>query len=406
MDAGRRELPGGWVAVRDGRVEAVGDGEPPACDQRLDASGCVVCPGLVNAHQHLWYGLFRGLGAGLALEAWLERLLFPLGALVTEADLVLATRLACLEMLSTGTTCAFEHSVTRTTPEIALGVAAAAQESGFRLVVGKELRAGDDLAEAEALVERLPHPGLVVETAAHWLARGTTTDELIAGAHDLAARRGLRISNHAATGAREHYGGRDVEHLHRLGVLDEHWLLVHAIWLSDRDVELVDDTGAWVIDTPTSQAARGGGVTRARDLRRFALGTDGPMVDASVDMLEQAKALLAEQNQAALAPTRIDARAALAAATIDAARAIGLGAEIGSLEPGKRADIAVFDLSAPHVGIAHDPVVSLVTAARGPDVKHVLVDGRPSNGLVLDYGELRDEAAARARELASLAGLR
>jgi len=227
-----------------------------------------------------------------------------------------------------------------------------------------------------------------------------------AGAHDLAARRGLRISNHAATGAREHYEGRDVEHLHRLGVLDEHWLLVHAIWLSDRDVELVDDTGAWVIDTPTSQAARGGGVTRARDLRRFALGTDGPMVDASVDMLEQAKALLAEQNQAALAPTRIDARAALAAATIDAARAIGLGAEIGSLEPGKRADIAVFDLSAPHVGIAHDPVVSLVTAARGPDVKHVLVDGRPSNGLVLDYGELRDEAAARARELASLAGLR
>lgn len=403
MDAARRELPGGWVAIRDGLVEAVGDGEPPDCEERIDASGCVVCPGLVNAHQHLWYTLFRGLGEGLTLERWLERLLFPLGALVGEADLVLATRLACLEMLATGTTCAFEHSVTRTRPETARAVAAAARESGFRLVVGKEVRAGDDLAEIEALARQLPYAALVVETAAHWIARGTTTDELILAAHEL----GLRISDHAATGARELYRGGDVEHLHELGVLDERWLLVHAIHLSDRDVELLGESGAWVVDTPTSQAARGGGVTRSRDLRRFALGTDGPMVDASVDMLEQAKALLAQQANAALDPARLDARAALAAATIDAAAALGLDAEIGSLEPGKRADVAVFDLSGPHVGIVHDPVVSLVTAARGPDARHVLVDGIPRDTLSREaYGALRDEAAARARELASLAGLR
>jgi 5-methylthioadenosine/S-adenosylhomocysteine deaminase len=399
MDAGRRELPGGWVAIRDGLIDAVGDGEPPACDEQLDASGCVVTPGLVNAHQHLWYGLFRGIRSGLTLERWLEQLLFPLGALLEERDLVLATRLACLEMLATGTTCAFEHSVTRTSPETSLAVAAAAAASGFRLVVGKELRAGDDLDEVAELARRLPHPALVVETAPHWLARGTTTDELIVAAHGL----GLRISNHAATGAREHYGGRDVAHLHELGVLDEQWLLAHAIHLSDGDVELLNDAGAWVIDTPTSQAARGGGVTRARDLRRVALGTDGPMVDTSVDMLEQAKALLHEQAQAALDPTRLDARAALAAATIDAAAAVGLSAEIGSLEPGKRADVAVFDLSAPHVGVVHDPVASLVTAARGADAKHVLVGGRARD--LAGYAELRQEATARSRELAARAGL-
>jgi 5-methylthioadenosine/S-adenosylhomocysteine deaminase len=399
MDAGRRELPGGWVSIRDGLIEAVGDGVPPACDEQLDASGCVVTPGLVNAHQHLWYGLFRGIRSGLTLERWLEELLFPLAALVEERDLVLATRLACMEMLATGTTCAFEHSVTRTSPETALAVAAAAADSGFRLVVGKELRAGDDLAEVAELTRRLPHPALVVETAAHWLARGTTTDELILAAHGL----GLRISNHAATGARELYAGGDVTHLHGLGVLDEQWLLVHAIHLSDRDVELLEDAGAWVIDTPTSQAARGGGVTRARDLRRVALGTDGPMVDTSVDMLEQAKALLHEQAQAALDPRRVDARIALAAATTEAAAAVGLSAEIGSLEPGKRADIAVFDLSSPHVGVVHDPVVSLVTAARGADAKHVLVGGRPRE--LAGYAELREEAAARGRELASRAGL-
>jgi 5-methylthioadenosine/S-adenosylhomocysteine deaminase len=399
MDAGRRELPGGWVAIRDGAIEAVGDGDPPPCDERIDASGCVVCPGLVNAHQHLWYGLFRGIREGLTLERWLETLLFPLGQLLEPQDLVLATRLACLEMLATGTTCAFEHSVTRTTPETAIAVSEAAEEHGFRLVVGKELRAGDSLDEARELARRLRHPALVVETAAHWLARGTTTDELILGAHDL----GLRISDHAATGAPELYAGRDVEHLHELGVLDDRWLLVHAIHLSDTDVELLDASGAWVVDTPTSQAARGGGVTRARDLRRFALGTDGPMVDASVDLLEQTKALLHEQAQAALDPTSLDARPALAAATIDAAHAIGLGAEIGSLEPGKRADLAIFDLDAPHVGVVHDPVVSLVTTARGADAKHVLVDGRPRD--LGGYRELRDEAAARASELARSAGL-
>ena len=330
MDAGRRELPGGWVAIRDGAIEAVGDGDPPPCDERIDASGCVVCPGLVNAHQHLWYGLFRGIREGLTLERWLETLLFPLGQLIEPRDLVLATRLACLELLATGTTCAFEHSVTRTTPETAIAVSRPAEAHGFRLVVGKELRAGrlarrGARARAAAQASRARR-----RDRAHWLARGTTTDELILGAHDL----GLRISDHAATGAPDLYAGRDVEHLHELGVLDDRWLLVHAIHLSDTDVELLDASGAWVVDTPTSQAARGGGVTRARDLAGSRSARTARWSTPSVDLLEQTKALLHEQAQAALDPTRLDARAALAAATIDAAHAVGLGAEIGSLEPG------------------------------------------------------------------------
>jgi 5-methylthioadenosine/S-adenosylhomocysteine deaminase len=141
---------------------------------------------------------------------------------------------------------------------------------------------------------------------------------------------------------------------------------------------------------------------------RVALGTDGPMVDGSVDMIEQAKALLAEQHQLRL-DAAFDTRRALELATRVAAEAIGLGSEIGSLEPGKRADVAVFDLDRPHVGIVHDPLVSLVTAARGADARWVLVGGEPrvdDGRLVYDrYDEVASEAATAARSLAERAGV-
>lgn len=394
------------MAVRDGLIEAVGDGSPPPgrFDRTIDASGCVVTPGLVNAHTHTWYGLFRGLGEGLDLEAWLERRLFPLGGRISESELVLGARLGCLEMLATGTTTAFDHSVTRTTCATARAVAAAAAETGLRLVVGKELRAGDDLDEVEELLAAVPHAGLAVETARHWVERGTTTDELVVAAWELARRHGRRISDHVATGRRDLYAGGDISYLHALGVLDEHWLLAHGIWIGAGDLPLLG--AAAVVDTPTSQAARGGGVTPTFALREagvaVALGTDGPMVDASIDMLEQAKALLGYQHQVRLDACAFSSRQALELATLGNARALGLDGEIGSLEPGKAADLAVFDLRGPHVGVVHDPVVSLVTAARGADARWVVAGGEVAvdDGLLAgDYDEVKRDATAAARLL-------
>jgi 5-methylthioadenosine/S-adenosylhomocysteine deaminase len=348
------------------------------------------------------------------------------------AELEVSARLGCLEMLATGTTTAFYHLISRTTPDTVAGIAAAVRDAGLRLVVGKELRAGGEVAEELAMAEDalnrlggggLVSGGLVIETAGHWISRGTTTEDLIHAGYELAGRRGLRISNHVSTGTlspergylrwvRE-TGRTDIEYLHMLGVLDEHWLLAHAIWLTERDIELIAASGASVIDTPTSQAMRGGGVTPAFRLDgagvRIALGTDGPMVDASIDMVEQAKALLAEQHQVRLDAAAFDSRRALELATRVAAEAIGLGGEIGSLEPGKRADVAVFDLDRPHVGVVHDPLVSLVTAARGADARWVLVGGEPrvdDGRLVYDrYAEVASEAATAARSLAERAGV-
>jgi 5-methylthioadenosine/S-adenosylhomocysteine deaminase len=138
--------------------------------------------------------------------------------------------------------------------------------------------------------------------------------------------------------------------------------------------------GCSFVYTPTSEAMRGGGISPFANAQRagvnVALGTDGPMVDYSVDMVEQMKVCALMQHVRHLDPTRMPVERTLEMATINAAKALGLEAEIGSLEAGKRADIAVFDLQKPYVGVLHRPLTSFVTAGKGSDARVVLVDGR------------------------------
>ncbi len=434
MDAGRSRYDHGWVLVRDGVIAGVGDAptRPDAADvdERIDAGGCIVVPGLVNAHQHHWYSLFKGLGAGMLLEQWISDLLLPAGAALTSADLEIASWLSCLEMLGGGTTTCLNHSVTRSDDAAVAATLQPVVESGMRQLFAKEVRPDgleDELALAQALHGRWNGAangrialGLVVETSAHWVAVGACSEELVLRADALAARLGMRVSDHIAGGtmSREHgylrfvleTGRTDVEYLHQLGVLDDKWVLAHALNARDRDIELTAASGATVVHTPTSEASRGAGIAPIRRYRdagaRVALGSDGPMVDTSVDMIEQMKATILLQNQLHLDPSAVVAEDALAMATIEAAAALGLDAQIGSLEPGKRADVAVFDLEQPHCAVHHDPVAALVHSARGSDVRWVLVDGEP---LVREGAFVRHdrdavraivgEARARAHEL-------
>lgn len=434
VDSERRRFEDGFVLVRDGVIEAVGSaGEVPSgsdVEHRIDARGCVVVPGLVNTHQHHWYDLFKGLGGGMLLEQWIQNLLVPTARAMTAADLEAASRLAAVEMLGTGTTTLLNHSVTETGEAEVEATVRPMFEAGIRQVFDKEVRPdplGEQLALAEAVHGRwdgacdgLVRIGLVIETTAHWVALGTCSEALVLRGHDLAGRLGARISTHLSGGtmSREQgylkfvlqMGRTDVEFLQQLGVLDERWLLAHAIYLRDRDVELVAQSGATISHTPTSESSRGAGVTPVRRYRDagivVGLGTDGPMVDTSVDMVEQMKAVMLFQNQLHRDPTTVPPEDALAMATIDAARTIGLEREIGSLEPGKRGDIVAFDLESPRCSPWYDPVATLVQSARGADARHVLVDGEPlvRDGALVRYDrdavrEIVAEARARATEL-------
>jgi 5-methylthioadenosine/S-adenosylhomocysteine deaminase len=424
MDAGRRVLEDGFVLVRDGAIEAVGpaserpDLEP---DERIDARGCIVVPGLINTHQHHWYNLFKGLGGGMLLEQWIQNLLVPTARAVTPRDLEVSGRLACLEMLSTGTTACLDHSVTQTGLDEVEASVRPVLEAGMRQLFAKEIRP-DPLDEQLALAEEvhrrfdgagggLVRIGFVIESTAHWVAMGTCSEELVVKGNELADRLGVRVGSHVAGGTMSRDSGylkfvlemgrTDLEFLQQLGVLDRKWVLAHAIHARDRDIELIAASGAAVSHTPTSESVRGGGITPVARMRRegvlVALGTDGPMVDTSVDMVEQMKSAILFQNQLHRSATALRPLDVLAMATIEAAELLGLADEIGSLEAGKRGDLAVFDLSTPHTSIWHDPVAALVGSARGTDARAVVVDGEV---LVRDGAFTRYDADAVAAILA------
>jgi 5-methylthioadenosine/S-adenosylhomocysteine deaminase len=206
----------------------------------------------------------------------------------------------------------------------------------------------------------------------------------------LAKKLDLRITSHVAAGTfslekgflrylRE-TGRTDIRYLMQMGILGSRWIVDHGIHCTDLDIEHMARVGCSLVYTPTSESIRGGGIGPAARAQRagvnVALGTDGPMVDYSVDMLEQMKCCILLQHVRHLDPTLMSPERAIEMATINAAKAIGLDDRIGSLDPGKHADIAVFDIKKPYVGVLHRPISSFICSGKGSDVRVVLVDGR------------------------------
>ena len=411
VDEARAVHPRGYVAVNGNRIEAVGAGAPASeagFDEVIDVSGSIVMPGLINMHQHHWYTLFKGTADGMLLEDWVTGLLLPLATRMSDEGLRLGSTVASMEMLATGTTCALNHSVTTTTQAKVKATIEPQAELGIRQVFAKELRCrtpgnpnhslnlDEALAEFEDEHKRwqgasngLVHMAMVIESNAHWVAAGMSTEELICRGYELAKKLGVKISNHISGGTfslekgmlrylRE-TGRTDVRYLMQLGILDPQWLMIHGIHCTDLDIEQMARVGATLVYTPTSESIRGGGIGPIANALRagmnVALGTDGPMVDYSVDMIEQMKACAYLQHVRHLDPTRIPYETAIEMATINGAKALGLDKEIGSLAAGKLADIAVFDARKPQIGVQLRPISTFISAGRGSDARVVMVNG-------------------------------
>ena len=447
MNPGREVFDGGYVVVGDdGRITAVGAaGTVPdgPHDARLDAKGMIVLPGLINLHQHHWYNLFKGLAPGMLLEEWVSGLLLPCAAELSAEDLRASAYLSALEMVRTGTTCCLNHSVTTTMAEEVAATVEPMAEIGFRQVFAKDFRCqtlanpqhphnvGDAAAYIGELVDSwhgtkdgLVRMALAIESNAHWLAAGMSSDELVETGYRLAVDKDLQITNHTAGGTLSiemgylHFlrqtGRTDVRYLVQMGLLDAHWLLIHAINVNDTDIAQMAEAGCHAVYTPTSESMRGGGIGPWIRLIKAgvncALGTDGPMVDYSVDIVEQMKVCSFVQNTNHLDPTVMPLERTLEMATINAARALGMADEIGSLEAGKRADIAVFDMRGPHMQVIHNPIANFVCCARGADAHTVFINGQTvlSEGQFINFANVDDvitEATERGRAIATKAGV-
>ncbi|VAW76325.1 hypothetical protein MNBD_GAMMA13-1686 [hydrothermal vent metagenome] len=405
-------FPAGYVIIEGTNIVEVGPADkcPDAdgFDTVVEARNSVVMPGLINAHQHDWYGLFKGIADGLLLEDWVDEILLPLANTIDVEAHRLGSLSSGIEMLATGTTCSLNHSVTTTTPEVVSATIQAQLDIGIRQVYAKDMRCRTpghpnhpyDLAESIAEFEQeydrwnqaengMVNFAMALETNAHWVAAGMSTDALVRGGYDLAGKLGIQITGHISGGTfslekgflkylRE-TGRTDVRYLMQLGVLDSSWILAHGIHITELDIEHMAKMGASLVYTPSSESVRGGGIGPASNALKagvnVALGTDGPMVDYTVDMLEQVKDCVMMQHVRHLNPTRVPPETAIEMATINAAKALNLDDKIGSLEVGKCADIAIFDLERLHVGVVHRPISSLVFSGRGSDVSTVLVNG-------------------------------
>ena len=313
-----------------------------------------------------------------------------------------------MEMLATGTTCSLNHSVTVTTPDTVKAIVEPQAELGIRQIFAKELRCRNprfahhplsldkSLAALKEEVERwngrsdgLIRMGMVIEANAHWTASGMSTEELIVRGYELGKaawhphqqphrRRDVLAGERLPQAlARDRPHGCPLSDAARRARRNR--IIAHCIHCTELDLEQMAHVGASLIYTPTSKSIRGGGIGPAANAASLgittALGTDGPMVDYSDDMLEQIKMCMLFQHQRHLDPTRISVEQAVEMATIDGAKAAGLDDEIGSLDPGKRADIAIFDMRRPHVGTLQRPLSTFVCAGKGSDAKYVLVNG-------------------------------
>jgi len=411
-------IPDGLVAVSHGRIVRV-EHMPatglPAARETVDAHGKVILPGLVNTHTHLPMTLFRGMADDLSLHTWLNDHIFPAEAGFINPETVrYGTLLGCMEMLLSGTTTCCDGYFLED------HVAGAVLESGMRAVLGQGVidfpAPGvpdplENIAAATDFIDRWKDktPRITPSLFCHSLY--TCGPETLEKAIGTARDKGVLFQIHAAETEAEkkqcldRHGVTPIRYLDRHGVLTPSTLLAHCIWVDAADMETIARRNAAVAHNPESNMKLASGIAPAVSFLargiKTGLGTDGCASNNDLDMFREMGTAARLHKVSNLDPVVMNARTVLETATIGGARAIGLDHRIGSLEPGKLADLIIVDFSRPHLTPVYNPVSHLVYAARGSDVSDVFVDGEH---LVRRHRMVKLDAGGIMQRVCSIAG--
>lgn len=426
----------GDLLILDGAIAAIGSLHSD--DPRLfgvpvrDVSGCVVLPGLVQAHIHLCQTLARGLADDLPLLRWLRERVLPYEAALDEKDIALAAQVGVAELLLSGTTNLLDMGTVRHHDALCAAVAA----TGIRATLGKAMMdhpetvpanlretADASLREADALCQRWHgHGRLRYGYAPRFLV--SCTDELMRGVAERVnqtARTGPGIHTHASEQldeialVRSRSGLDNVAALHALGICGPRTVLAHCVHVTDDEMATLHSDGTHVTHCPSSNLKLGSGIAPLVRLLQaqvsLALGADGTPCNNRLDGFAELR-LMSLLQKGVHGPEAIPAPTALQIATLGGAKALGQDDLVGSLSVGKRADVVVVGRNSPGQLPAHAPVSMLVYATQGSDVRDVFVDGEilVDRGTLtartgLDLGRLSAECSARMPTLLRRAGI-
>jgi len=401
LDSERRILQGN-ISIQNGRIVGIGDALPEAA-KVIDAKGCVVIPGLVNCHTHLYQALIEGIGYDMHFEPWNWRFLFPIVSRMSSQHSYRSTRLAALEMIKTGTTTVCDHWYMHTDFKNIREASRALNEAGLRgkMVYGllDESFAGESLSEDQMTMLHSRKELLEDFHKYHneWHNKGTLTaaigagstqdasEELLIESKQVADRLGIPMCTHVAgwqdilASSYSKYGMRDVEFTRSRGLTGKNSIFIHTVWLNPGEINDLAETKTGVVHCPAANSQLGYGIAPVAEMLqagvKVGLGTDGAG-SYTYDMFEMMRLAAYLQKQKHHSADFFTAEQALELATIKGAEVLGMQDEIGSIEVGKRADITIIDFTQPHLILKNRVVPKIVYSAKGSDVRDVVIDGK------------------------------
>lgn len=431
VDRERRVLRDGAVAVEGDRIVAVGPtaevAARQAAERTIDARGKIVFPGLVNTHNHLFQTMLKGLGDDRVLSDWFANMTAPSAVSLDEETVYHAAMIGCLDGLRSGTTTMLDYFYPHPRAGLDDQIIAAFRESGIRGIFGRGMMdTGKEFGVPEGIMQDTAtiladcrrifetYDGSAGGRIKVWFAPAALwsgSRELYTGISRLAKEFATGVTIHVSEtpfdrdSAFKLHGQTEMDFLESVGLMGPKLLMVHCVYLTPREIRMARHYDVKISHNPVSNLYLSSGVAPVTEAMAagvtVGLATDGAASNNTNDMIEVLKFTALMHKGHYLDPTIITAEKVLEMATIDGARAVGLEDQIGSLEPGKKADLFIFNprrspKSMPH----HHPVSTLVYSAGQEGVETVLVDGRVvlENGRFTELDE--DGILARGQELA------
>lgn len=426
---GRREvLDAASILIEGDRIGAIGSrstlcGRNPEAEV-VDCRDAIVIPGLVNTHTHLFQTLLKGLGDDMVLKKWFTCMTGPSAVELTQEDVSAAATHGCVESIRSGVTSLVDFMYAHPRPGLTAKVIEAFETTGLRghvcrgfITAGAEHgiptalieTPNDALADARDLIGRRNRPGGRVQVGIAPSMIWGLEESVLRGTRALADETGALITIHVAetdfeiAQSQARFQCTDTEYLSGIGLLGPDVLAVHCVQCASRDIRALKHHDVKISHNPCSNMYLASGVPPIPAMLAagltVSLGSDGPASSNNHSLFQAMKMAALIQKGTHRDPTIVTAEKALEMATIDGARAIGLDAEIGSIEVGKKADLAVVGTNHPAMAPVHNPVSALVYSALGHEVTDVFIDGRP----VMRAGRIVtvDEAAVLARSRAA-----